>query len=70
MRNNYLSTSFLDSLSKSINLGLVGQLDGGLALAQQGNDGYSGVTTDDWDGHCLRVDTVDLTDEGSGTDHV
>jgi len=48
-----------------------GDLDSRLGLAEDRDDGLSGVTTDDWDGEALRVGLANnLSDEGLGSDDV
>lgn len=70
LSETYLSTGFLDPQRERLNLLLVRQLNSGLALAQHGDDGHAGVSADDWDLHGLRVDSIDLSDEGGSSDYV
>jgi hypothetical protein len=63
-----LVTTELDAVDKGI-AGLAG--DGGVVgLRKQGDDGHTGVTTNDGDGLAGGVGALDLRDEARGTDDV
>lgn len=70
VRRQYLGAGLLDPLGERLDLGVVGELDGGLALAEQRDDGDARVAADDGDADTLRVHAIDLADEGGRAHHV
>lgn len=64
--DNFITTE-LDTVGKSIEL-ILGELL--TSLGEKGNNGDTGVTTDDSDLNILGVLALDLRDETRGTDNI
>lgn len=56
-------------LSKGLEL-VLGEVHGGLALRDQGNDGHTGVSSDDGNIDLGGVQALSLSNEGIGADNV